>query len=68
MEIPLTLLEVLDPGAKVSFMSNYLEIGYDLSKVLFIATANSLLEVHPALRDRMKLLKSTVILLKKRFK
>ena len=49
------MLEVLDPEQNTSFYDNFVETGFDLSKVMFIATANNISNVQPALRDRMEI-------------
>lgn len=60
------LLEVLDPEQNTTFHDNFIDLDYDLSKIMFIATANTLSEVQPALLDRMELIEVSGYLLEEK--
>lgn len=62
------LLEVLDPEQNTTFHDNYIDMEYDLSKVLFIATANNIANIAPALRDRMEMINIAGYLLEEKIR
>jgi len=61
------MLEVLDPEQNTSFYDNFIELGFDLSKVMFIATSNNIGNVQPALRDRMEIVQVSGYTIEEKF-
>ena len=61
------MLEVLDPEQNTSFYDNFVESGFDLSKVMFIATSNNIANVQPALRDRMEIVQVSGYTIEEKF-